>query len=346
MMLTASVLACDLGWFRLLAETEKPLTTARLAYLTKCDEEFLGRVLRFLASHRLVKEVDLSTFTANDATRALSSSDAAATMRHSLDLVMPCLQILPQYIASTQHCNPSYVNYSLLQYAQGIAKASTPWSLTQPDTLANANLWIAMLHDCGSLFLDVFNLDALCQLSTPGTVAFVDVGGGKGEQCARLRERVPYLKGRIVLQDLPEALATALSTPGVELMEVDFWNEQPVKGALVYYIRNILHEHNDEDCVHLLRTIIPALGPGSIILIDEMIMPELGAHWRAAQMDMMLMATMASKERTARQWYALLDAAGLKISKCIRYSGDASMCLTAATPKMPVASHSDRHNSE
>lgn len=64
---------------------------------------------------------------------------------------------------------------------------------------------------------------------TSSDVAFVDVGGGNGQQCASLKGKFPEIEGRIVLQDRPEVLKKALSVDGMEKMSYDYLTEQPVK---------------------------------------------------------------------------------------------------------------------
>jgi demethylsterigmatocystin 6-O-methyltransferase len=65
----------------------------------------------------------------------------------------------------------------------------------------------------------------------------VDVGGGFGHQCVALQARYPELRGRLVLQDLPQALEhlpppLAAQLGGVvEQMAHDVFQEQPVRGA-------------------------------------------------------------------------------------------------------------------
>lgn len=63
-------------------------------------------------------------------------------------------------------------------------------------------------------------------------VAFVDVGGGNGQQCASLRQKFPDLQGRIVLQDRPDVLKIALPVDNMEKMDYDYLTEQPVKSEL------------------------------------------------------------------------------------------------------------------
>lgn len=63
-------------------------------------------------------------------------------------------------------------------------------------------------------------------------VIFVDVGGSNGQQCAALRKQYPGLLGRVILQDRPAVLESALEVQGMEKMGYDYLMEQPVKGML------------------------------------------------------------------------------------------------------------------
>jgi demethylsterigmatocystin 6-O-methyltransferase len=90
-------------------------------------------------------------------------------------------------------------------------------------------------------------------------------------------------------------------------------------GAKVYYFRQILHDYPDAKCIDLLHLTMAAMNEDSVILIDEMVLPETGAHWHAAQIDINMMAHLASMERTAAQWHELLGAAGLSIKGIHRY---------------------------
>lgn len=80
-------------------------------------------------------------------------------------------------------------------------------------------------------WLDVVDFEAELAHSLDGTkAAFVDVGGGSGQQCVAFKEKLPLIKARIVLQDRPDVLAKALESEGIEKMEYDYLTEQPVKG--------------------------------------------------------------------------------------------------------------------
>ena len=62
-----------------------------------------------------------------------------------------------------------------------------------------------------------------------------------------------------------------------------------------------MHDHPDEKCIVILQNIMKSMGPSSVILIDYIILPTQSVHWRATQIDMTMMASLAAMERTANQ---------------------------------------------
>ena len=212
-------------------------------------------------------------------------------------------------------------------------------------------------------WLDVVPFEKeFCQDLKPDTPLFVDVGGGIGQQCLALKTRFPNLPGRIILQEMPQTLPQVLPVDGMEKMAHDFWTLEPVQGkspsknrpnlihlfgmcermtkpvsfhagARVYYLRNIMHDYPDEKCIIILQQIMKAMNSSSVIAIDDMILPNCGASWRAAALDMTMMASMAAMERTEKQWLALLDAAGLKMKKRYTYTEELQDSVILAVPK-------------
>ena len=55
----------------------------------------------------------------------------------------------------------------------------------------------------------------------------------------------------------------------MKFMAHDFFTEQPVVGADVYYFRWILHDWSDKYCTRILKALIPALKPGARIVLSE-----------------------------------------------------------------------------
>lgn len=59
----------------------------------------------------------------------------------------------------------------------------------------------------------------------------VDVGGNTGYDAASFRTKNPHNKGRCVVQDLPETLASfPIPVEGIERIGYDFFTLQPIKG--------------------------------------------------------------------------------------------------------------------
>ena len=112
-----------------------------------------------------------------------------------------------------------------------------------------------------------------------GVCTIVDVGGSRGQASIALAQRFPDLK--CIVQDLPGIIAGCSVPPELEgrleYMAHDFFTEQPVKGAEVYFFRRIFHDWSDEYAARILRSLIGALKPGAKVLIQDMVVPEYGS---------------------------------------------------------------------
>lgn len=103
-------------------------------------------------------------------------------------------------------------------------------------------------------------------------------------------------------------------------MAHDFWSPQPIKGSRFYYLRAVLHNNSDHRAQKLLEIIKQAMTEESILLIDEMILPETGVNVETMSIDLTMMAACAAKERTEREWRGLVESAGLRLVKTYVYN--------------------------
>jgi demethylsterigmatocystin 6-O-methyltransferase len=86
-------------------------------------------------------------------------------------------------------------------------------------------------------------------------------------------------------------------------------------------MRNIMHDYSDDRAVIILKNIVAAMGPDSMILIDDLVLPDVGVGLFEVSVDITMMAGLAARERTLEQWTALLvDKAGLRINRIYRYT--------------------------
>ncbi|KAH8695842.1 hypothetical protein GQ44DRAFT_790303, partial [Phaeosphaeriaceae sp. PMI808] len=105
----------------------------------------------------------------------------------------------------------------------------------------------------------------------------VDVRGGNGHVSVDLA-RVRYGPNYAINATLKQRTGHADEVVGrVKFQEYDFFELQPIRDAGVYLCRAIFHNHNDEDSIKMLRSLIPALEGRSddpVLLINDIVVPE------------------------------------------------------------------------
>jgi len=71
---------CDLGIFTTLAASETPVSVEQLAAPHGAEHILLSRILKYLASIRMIKETSRDHFAANNATKALANPSIQGAM--------------------------------------------------------------------------------------------------------------------------------------------------------------------------------------------------------------------------------------------------------------------------
>jgi hypothetical protein len=69
----------------------------------------------------------------------------------------------------------------------------------------------------------------------------------------------------------------------------------------------------------VLDNIKAAMTPESILLIDELVLPEHGVSYIASSIDMTMLSAFASTERTEAQWRKTFEEAGLELKRTYTY---------------------------
>lgn len=318
--LAAVRIGCDLRLFDVLTKTGKPTSVDELASSTGVQPKLMARLLRYMASVRLVEEVDTKTFAANSITKTFAIPGFAGGVYHMCDYVGPGLKALPDFLKRTGYKDPESAMDTALMAGWGSDLPLFAHFQTQPKLFEAFNAYMTVQHMDMPIWLDAYPYQEPAKNTPSGKPLFVDVGGGFGHQSIALREKVPDAPGRIIVQDIPATLQHAISHPGVEIMEQDFFQPQQVREAAIYYMRHIIHDYPDEKAIQVLRNTKDALGPHSVILIDDMFLENKDVHWQAAQVDWTMMICCASRERTREEWADLISKAGLKISNVYTYT--------------------------
>ncbi|KAB5560046.1 O-methyltransferase-domain-containing protein [Coniochaeta sp. 2T2.1] len=161
---------------------------------------------------------------------------------------------------------------------------------------------------------------------------FVDVGGSHGFACVEVGRR--YRNMRFVVQDLPKTVETAPKpicedeqvAERIRLEAHDFFTEQTLKDADVYFFRWIMHNYSTPYAIKLIKNLVPALKPGARILIMDHCLTEPGTEnpWDEKQirsMDLIMLALLNAQERTEEEFRGLFAAADegfvFKVSWCL-----------------------------
>lgn len=150
---------------------------------------------------------------------------------------------------------------------------------------------------------------------------FVDVGGSHGFACVHLAKKYGNIK--FVVQDLPSTIASVPRpvcadtkiAKRIDFQAHDFFKEQTVRGADVYFFRWIMHNHSRPYAVEILRNLIPALKPGARIIINDYCLSEPGFEepWDERlmrSMDLVMMTLLNAQEREERAFKQLFEIAG------------------------------------
>ncbi|CAF9905192.1 MAG: hypothetical protein HETSPECPRED_004907 [Heterodermia speciosa] len=329
LQLAAIRVGIDLKLFDILDESSQPLTTSQLAKATGAVPDFLRRLLRYLASIAMIKETDENTYAATKITNVATLPGYRAGLQVLFDMVGPAVQNWPSFSKETGYANITNKTNTPATDAWNTDLPMIQWMQTKPDFLERYNAFMKVLESNPRSWFDVYPME-LCSLTLKqDQPLFLDVGGGSGHQAIRLVERFPELEGRVIVQDIQSDTAS-LRHERVEFMRHDFFEAQPIKGAKIYYLRNIIHSWSSDQAILILQRLKEAMVPNSVILIDEMILPDTGAHFHAAQLDIMMMIILGAVERTEKDFQKLLHDSGLKLSKIWVYDESIRRAIVGA----------------
>jgi hypothetical protein len=158
-------------------------------------------------------------------------------------------------------------------------------------------------------------LSAISAKGDGSPLTIVDVGGSRGHDLESFHSAHPEFNGRLVLQDLPEAVAQLEGEKIVfEAMPYDFFTPQPIQGAAIYLLLAVLHNWSDDSCRVILKNLADAMQNGySRLLISGVLLPEVGAPRRAAELDLQMWWLQLGMHRTRSQLENLVNSAGLGI---------------------------------
>ncbi|OJJ37996.1 hypothetical protein ASPWEDRAFT_50947 [Aspergillus wentii DTO 134E9] len=315
----------EAGVFHAIPTGGKSISAAEISAKTGVDKELIVRHMRAAAPHGPFKETGEEQYAHTPFSEIYLAPQMMAVFKFMIDeFAAPKLRN-HEYLRQKNWKNEIGLRsnpYTLVHNCEG--KTMFEHVAEYPDRLSLCNDAM-MASDSSLVTVGLYPFaEELGDLASDDTVTLVDVGGGRGHATRQMKESAPGLKGRWILQDQAHVIKDnggEIKSHGIEPMAHDFFTPQPVKGALVYYIRRCLHDWPDEECQQILQNLAASMDrEKSRVLITEYIVPEVGSTMFSAWMDQTMM-TFGGLERTEKDWARLLDISGLHLVKIWRTPG-------------------------
>ncbi|GJJ14270.1 hypothetical protein Clacol_008534 [Clathrus columnatus] len=317
---------------------DKPegLHVTEIADKTSLDSGKVGRILRLLATKHCFKEVKPDVFANNRLSLQLvSTNPVSGLVGHLTDEVFKAGAHLSETLQDPKSGllhSPEGAPFNKAHgvalfdfYETRLAQAMVGWgAVTGKSRISKAYPWD----------------------SVPQNSVICDIGGGNGHVSRELAKNFSNI--RVIIQDIPtvitqakqywnEEYPEAVQEQRVEFIPIDFFKDTPAPGCQFYYLRHVLHDWPNAECIKILTNIRKVMTPTSRLLIDELVLqhavrdqsirenidqaPEpLLANYgmgrlRLYEQDLNMMIIFNSKERTLQEFINLGEQTGFKYEK-------------------------------
>ncbi|KAK1478877.1 O-methyltransferase [Colletotrichum tamarilloi] len=301
---------------------EGAITYAELAKKLSADEPLLRRLAWVLVSSGMLRQVDDDKIAHTEKSRQYLPGTSNELLLHMMfeEHVMTALK-LPEYFEQYGRREPATRQHTPYAFSRGQPEKEI-WEIHQENP-AQVKRFMGVMEMVQS-FIPLTGIYDFGWVETKlseqhDRLLLVDVGGSKGHAIKAIMKENPFIPAdRIVLQDRDEVIQQVVGLKdsgldGVHLQVHDFHKAQPVRNALIYWIRRCLHDYGDDVCATMLTQLSDAMSSDSKVLIVEYVLPSppppIGA------MTDFGMLGIGGKERTANDWEVLVARSGLKIEK-------------------------------
>ncbi|KAF8992816.1 S-adenosyl-L-methionine-dependent methyltransferase [Cyathus striatus] len=268
---------------------DEGLHVTQISAYNGIQPSYLSRILRFLATRHIFKEVSPDVFTNNKVSSLLvkaksleeivtdpigkfDGSPLAAFVSSSSDEKLKSCVFLSNFLREPGiHHAPFNMAYSTNE---------NMWDWYQQD----GNEWIskrftaAMKGGADARFPPTLFIAAFAELHLKLNDVVVDVGGSIGSLVFLLKNEFPDLL--FVVQDLQRQITDAMyfwnkhdpeaiSSGNVKLQVHDFFKPQPIHGAAVYVLRAVILDWPDVEAIKILSLLRSAALPSSKLIIFD-----------------------------------------------------------------------------
>ncbi|KAL2829384.1 S-adenosyl-L-methionine-dependent methyltransferase [Aspergillus pseudoustus] len=307
-----------------IAAPSHELTISELSTKAKGDDKLISRIMRFLAAHDIFEATGPEKYKATRFVLALKQGTPLPDTLVFIHDYLPITARLYDFLKATGYQNPEDTYNSPFQFAHNTADHYFTWLGKHPESQATFNA----VMNAGRFFRNnwfefypvVENLTGGAP-DDPDRALVVDIGGNIGHELIAFRKRFPDIPGRLVLEDLPAVIDNLSGPlgPNIDAVKHNMFEPQPIKGARAYYLRTVLHDWPDKQCLQALKHIRDAMALDSVLLVHEVLSPDTTPRSieasNTAVLDLMMMEVFSSLERTEAQWIELIERAGFRMNK-------------------------------
>ncbi|KAB8271650.1 S-adenosyl-L-methionine-dependent methyltransferase [Aspergillus minisclerotigenes] len=331
--------AHDLNVFPTLANATSPVPLNELAVLKPADPLLVERMMRLLVAHGFAEEPEPCEYLPTALSKEMTQRTSIGVVESLFLEFLPGIQKVPEYLQVIGYKSPEDPLFAPLQYAHNFKQDGFAWLCENPAALTRFNAFMEGQRADRPHWADWFPIpDQILASAHKGSDGplLVDIGGGRGHDLLGFKQRFPEAPGKLVLEDLPTVIEEARSAldlegNGIDAVGYDFFaQEQPIKGARVYYFRNIFHDWSDDKARLIIKNLVPAMERGySKVLMEEYIIPDKNARALEGMTDIAVMVFCSGLERTRQRFTNLLESAGLKVTKFWTREGDGQGIIEA-----------------
>lgn len=297
-----------------------PMTADALAHKVGADPDALDRLLRALVSRGVFRRRRNGDYALNGLAQTLRTDRPGSMAGAAL------------FYGSPQHRE----HWSMLAESIRTGTASVPrlrgkgffeYLDDEPDLAGLFNDAMTSVSGLSDRYaVAAYDFDAYRNI--------VDVGGGHGRLLAVILAAAPNALG--VVYDLPDVIAGAAPVPelGERLrLEAGSFFESVPSGADLYVLKHIIHDWPDHAAIAILRNVRDAAGPTGTVVLIELVIPDHDREFVGKWADLEMLLCADGRERTAAQYAALCERAGLQMTRVIPTASPYSLIEAKPRPE-------------
>ncbi|KAF2819222.1 S-adenosyl-L-methionine-dependent methyltransferase [Ophiobolus disseminans] len=335
----------DHGIYRAIPlEENTSISYVDLAAKVGVELSLLERFTNFLIAAKALDSPAPGHVAHTPSSKVFIREDASRFYQHVFDFFLVSAAHWPEYFSAHGPAEPKEADKAPYGLAVGRPNETLYQILdTMPEKSAafNATMALALAEMPATGTYDFSWVGAhAASTKQDERVLIVDVGGGQGQIIKAILEETPAIPPqRCVLEDQSDEAVHADTTGVIEKVQrrvTSFFEEQPVKGALIYHVRRVLNDWPDSACTTILSHLRAACASDSRVLVAENLVQD-GAERDAAQeldhcaIDLFMM-NFGGKRRTQGAYEALAEKAGLKVVHVARHKGGNGFAVLEMVP--------------